>query len=152
MDLYEYQARDLFEKYGVDLVLTGHDHNYERSRPMIGDRQATADEKGITYLVVGGGGANLRAFAYGQPSWSALRNDTAHGFNGDAGTMEFTGERTPPERKAESKSETAPKTDEAPKDEAAAAARVSQGLHGHRGGAAGRGTAPGALPRGAPLP
>jgi len=70
----------LFEKYGVDLVLTGHDHNYERSRPMIGDREAGSGEKGITYLVVGGGGANLRAFASGQPAWSALRNNKAHGF------------------------------------------------------------------------
>jgi uncharacterized protein (TIGR03382 family) len=70
----------LFEKYGVDLVLTGHDHNYERSRPMIGDREASSGEKGITYLVVGGGGASLRQFTMAQPSWSALRNNTDYGF------------------------------------------------------------------------
>jgi len=39
----------LFETHDVDLVLTGHDHNYERS-----------EVNGITYLVTGGGGAALR--------------------------------------------------------------------------------------------
>ncbi|KFE63158.1 metallophosphoesterase [Hyalangium minutum] len=70
----------LFEQYGVDLVLTGHDHNYERSKPMIGDRVATGSEKGITYLVVGGGGANLREFSTEKQDWSVLRNNTVHGF------------------------------------------------------------------------
>ena len=41
----------LFEKYHVDLVLTGHRHNYER-----------LSINGITYLVVGGGGAPLYGF------------------------------------------------------------------------------------------
>jgi 3',5'-cyclic AMP phosphodiesterase CpdA len=35
----------LFERYGVDLVLTGHDHDYQRSAPI----------GGITYVVSGGG-------------------------------------------------------------------------------------------------
>jgi 3',5'-cyclic AMP phosphodiesterase CpdA len=35
----------IFVEHGVDLVLTGHDHNYERTTP----------QRGITYLVVGGG-------------------------------------------------------------------------------------------------
>ncbi|WP_224245918.1 metallophosphoesterase [Hyalangium gracile] len=70
----------LFEQYGVDLVLTGHDHNYERSKPMLGDAVAPTGKKGIPYLVVGGGGASLRAFSGGAPAWSAYRNATAHGF------------------------------------------------------------------------
>ncbi|NUP09298.1 MAG: metallophosphoesterase family protein [Polyangiaceae bacterium] len=37
----------LFEKYGVDIVLQGHDHHYERTKP----------QNGITYFVTGGGGA-----------------------------------------------------------------------------------------------
>jgi hypothetical protein len=68
----------LFEKYGVDLVLTGHDHNYERSYPMKGD--SVASTGGIPYLVVGSGGATLRPFATAKPSWSAVRNDTDYGF------------------------------------------------------------------------
>jgi uncharacterized protein (TIGR03382 family) len=70
----------LFEKYGVDLVLTGHDHNYERSKPMIGNDVAPSGKQGIPYLVVGGGGASLRAFATARPSWSVMRDATAHGF------------------------------------------------------------------------
>ncbi|RYZ37983.1 MAG: PKD domain-containing protein [Myxococcaceae bacterium] len=74
------QFGPLFEKYGVDLVLTGHDHDYERSKPMLGDAEAGKSERGIPYLVVGGGGATLRAFATSRPSWSVLRDDAAHGF------------------------------------------------------------------------
>lgn len=36
----------VFERTGVDLVLTGHQHNYERFRPI----------NGVTYFVTGGGG------------------------------------------------------------------------------------------------
>ena len=39
----------LFEEYGVRLVLSGHDHNYQRFAP----------RKGVTYVVHGGGGAGL---------------------------------------------------------------------------------------------
>ncbi len=40
----------LMQRHGVQLYINGHDHNYERSKPI----------NGITYLVVGGGGAHLR--------------------------------------------------------------------------------------------
>ncbi|XXF75903.1 metallophosphoesterase [Myxococcaceae bacterium GXIMD 01537] len=70
----------IFEKTGVDLVLTGHDHEYERSKPMKGDAEAPAGTAGIPYLVVGSGGATLRAWAGGQPSWSAVRNNSDYGF------------------------------------------------------------------------
>ena len=38
----------LFEQYGVDVVFTGHNHNYERN-----------EVNGVTYIVTGGGGAPL---------------------------------------------------------------------------------------------
>lgn len=41
----------LFERYGVDLVLSGHDHNYQRFGP----------RNGVHYLVHGGGNARLYA-------------------------------------------------------------------------------------------
>jgi acid phosphatase type 7 len=70
----------LFEKHGVDLVLTGHDHHYERSYPMKGKAVGPSGERNPTYLVVGGGGAALRPFKTGKPSWTAVRNDRDHGY------------------------------------------------------------------------
>jgi uncharacterized protein (TIGR03382 family) len=70
----------LFEQYGVDLVLTGHDHNYERSYPMKGEGLAPSGTRGIPYLVVGGGGAALRSISSRAPAWSAVRNNKDFGF------------------------------------------------------------------------
>ncbi|WP_426750819.1 metallophosphoesterase [Myxococcus sp. Y35] len=70
----------IMEKYGVDLVLTGHDHNYERSKPMKGDAIAGAGERGIPYLVVGGGGATLRDLPGSKPDWSVIRDNQSYGF------------------------------------------------------------------------
>jgi acid phosphatase len=53
----------LLEKHAVDLVLTGHDHHYERFRPI----------NGVTYVVTGGGGRGVRLIgsqplsAYAEP-------------------------------------------------------------------------------------
>jgi len=46
----------IFEKYGVDLVLNGHDHNYERSFPIV----SKSGKKPITYVVCGNGGTPMR--------------------------------------------------------------------------------------------
>ncbi|QRO00570.1 metallophosphoesterase [Archangium violaceum] len=70
----------LFEKYGVDLVLNGHDHHYERMYPMQGNDVAASSTQSPTYLVVGSGGASLRRFDNGKPSWTVLRNDADHGY------------------------------------------------------------------------
>jgi hypothetical protein len=48
---------DLFVRKGVDLVLNGHDHNYEVTTPL----------RGIRYVVTGGGGAVIRPC--GEPQW-----------------------------------------------------------------------------------
>jgi 3',5'-cyclic AMP phosphodiesterase CpdA len=55
----------LFERYGVRLVLSGHDHNYQRFA-----------RNGVTYVVHGGGGAGLyklRACPRGYPQRLASR-------------------------------------------------------------------------------
>jgi uncharacterized protein (TIGR03382 family) len=67
----------IFESTGVDLVLTGHDHDYERSKPMMGDSEAA---NGISYLVVGSGGAHHRSFTGSKPAWSAVRDDVNFGY------------------------------------------------------------------------
>ena len=61
----------LFERYGVALVLSGHDHNYQRFAP----------KRGVTYVVHGGGGQELyalRSCPEGYPTRDFARR--AHGF------------------------------------------------------------------------
>jgi 3',5'-cyclic AMP phosphodiesterase CpdA len=60
------QLVPLFERHGVDLVLSGHDHNYQRFGP----------RNGVTYVVHGGGGAGLypvRSCPAGFPKRHAAR-------------------------------------------------------------------------------
>jgi hypothetical protein len=45
----------IFETYGVDLVLTGHDHTYQRSAPLRGGQVTTVADGGIVYVVSGAG-------------------------------------------------------------------------------------------------
>jgi hypothetical protein len=47
----------LFEKYGVDVVLSGHNHGYEASYPLL--RGVRDNDNGIVYVVSGGGGGTL---------------------------------------------------------------------------------------------
>lgn len=64
-------ARDrlapLFRRARVQLYINGHDHNYERSKPI----------QGTTYLVVGGGGAYLRPI---DPGPNSARAISVHSF------------------------------------------------------------------------
>ena len=67
------QARwvPLFETYGVQLVLSGHDHSYERF----------AARNGVTYVVHGGGAAGLYRLSRCPPSYPArARARVEHGF------------------------------------------------------------------------
>ena len=52
----------IWDKHHVDLVLNGHDHNYERSKPVTGPTSApqvqSATTAGTTYVVCAGSGAN----------------------------------------------------------------------------------------------
>jgi hypothetical protein len=48
----------LFSKYGVQIYICGHDHSYERTKPI----------EGTTYVVCGGGGAGL--YGVGKSEWT----------------------------------------------------------------------------------
>jgi hypothetical protein len=62
---------------GADVVISGHDHNYERFAPQRPD--GTLDTNlGIREFVVGTGGAGLRSFGFIQPN-SEVRNSNTHG-------------------------------------------------------------------------
>lgn len=51
----------ILEAHGVDLVLAGHDHHYERTYPIWDDAVAIDDDRALTYIVAGAGGAGVRA-------------------------------------------------------------------------------------------
>ncbi|KAL3152817.1 hypothetical protein ABBQ38_012398 [Trebouxia sp. C0009 RCD-2024] len=64
----------LFYQYGVDVVLTGHEHNYERSYPVYQDKP---DNCGPTYIIIGDGGNEEGVendFTQPQAGWSAYRD------------------------------------------------------------------------------
>jgi hypothetical protein len=67
--------RDLFAVH-ADVVLNGHDHDYERFAPQ--DPSGGADQAGIREFVVGTGGKSHYRFKQIQPN-SVARNDTASG-------------------------------------------------------------------------
>jgi len=66
-----------FEAYGVDLVLAGHDHLYERTYPIKADELSTVLEGGVIYITNGEGGGQGRTgydFVEPAPDWSAFRS------------------------------------------------------------------------------
>jgi predicted phosphodiesterase len=57
----------LFEKYKVDLVFQGHDHDYERTRPV--KDELVNEREGLIYITLGGGGSPLY-FQRNKADWS----------------------------------------------------------------------------------
>ena len=55
----------LMAQNGVDMVLNGHDHSYQRWKPV--DGTGVANSNGITEFVVGGGGHGIQEFATSDP-------------------------------------------------------------------------------------
>ena len=79
----------LFDRYGVDLVVCGHEHHYERAHPIRGtlgtdtltpapvstDSAAPIDtSKGTVHVVIGGGGTSIpsNAYLFAQPRCRVL--------------------------------------------------------------------------------
>jgi hypothetical protein len=62
---------------GADIVVNGHDHDYERFAPQAPDGRSDR-ARGIREFVVGTGGAALRAFGRVRPN-SEVRNASTHG-------------------------------------------------------------------------
>lgn len=68
----------IFEKHGVKLVLTGHEHHYERTKP----------QRGVHYIVTGGGGQGTRAVT--PSSFTAFAQEVIHFVYVDVGPDELT--------------------------------------------------------------
>ena len=73
----------LFDTYGVDLVFAGHDHNYERSLPMVNGNVVNGfeepdfiDPAGTIYVVTAGGGNFL--YPNGADTYTAFSDMCFH--------------------------------------------------------------------------
>ncbi|MBI5608333.1 MAG: metallophosphoesterase, partial [Deltaproteobacteria bacterium] len=75
----------VFEKYGVDLVFSGHDHDYERTVPILGNKPA-APGQGVQYVVVGAFFAP--PYAAGTDWWTVV---SLSGTEGNLATLTITG-------------------------------------------------------------
>jgi acid phosphatase type 7 len=75
----------VWDKHHVDLVLNGHDHNYERSKPVTGPASSptvqTTPNAGTTYVVCAGSGAS----AYSPGAAPAAYREKNVGFGGSTG-------------------------------------------------------------------
>lgn len=75
---YNSHMRNIWQtlyKYNVDVVLAGHDHNYERFAPQ--DPQGKSDDsKGIRQFVIGTGGGELGGFSKIAANSEIRNNDT----------------------------------------------------------------------------
>ncbi len=76
-DPNEMHLKKLYETYGVDLVLNGHIHLYERTWPVAGDKVDLVN--GVTYVTLGGGGGGLDKDAANK-TWYGARTRSAHHF------------------------------------------------------------------------
>ena len=63
---------------GADVVLVGHDHNYERYYPLTGSGTRD-DARGLVEFVVGTGGKTLRSFTRSMPGTAVTRNADSYG-------------------------------------------------------------------------
>ena len=68
----------ILERGGVDLVLSGHDHHYERTHPILRGNVSDSSSA-ITYIIAGGGGAALRHDVVPN-AWHAVSEDSKHSF------------------------------------------------------------------------
>ncbi len=82
----------IFERYGVDLIFSGHAHNYERtyplfynnlnsSEPVIAEKSKTeySSPKGIFQIIVGTGGIGLDRLSNQEP-YVVYQQDESYGF------------------------------------------------------------------------
>ena len=96
---------ELYVQHGVDLVIAGHDHFYERTWPVIGESVADTGDDGRfnrgsapIHLVIGMAGRSAYEDLDPQPEWSAYRENSTYGwarlvYDGVEGELHFTHHR-----------------------------------------------------------
>jgi hypothetical protein len=79
-DTLQREWTPLYDQHGVDLVLNGHDHDYEVTRPLVWDpalmsgRVVADNSMGTVYVVCGGAGAEL--YGNGTDFWTEYSEST----------------------------------------------------------------------------
>ena len=58
----------LVDQYHIDLVLSGHDHDYEITKPLVGTQVQASNANATVYVVAGGAGAEL--YGNGTDFWT----------------------------------------------------------------------------------
>jgi hypothetical protein len=74
----------IFERYGVQLVISSHEHTYERTIPW----RTGATGAPVTYIVSGGGGGQL--YPSGTAAWTAVSGSFHHYVKGTVTTCTLT--------------------------------------------------------------
>ena len=62
------------DQYHIDLVLNGHEHEFEITKPMVGQTPMPTMDNATVYVVAGGGGAEL--YGNGTDFWTAYSEKT----------------------------------------------------------------------------
>jgi hypothetical protein len=75
----------IFEKYNVDMTISGHDHDYERSFPIRGNQKA-AEGQGVVHVVAGSFWAP--PYSNGSDWWTATSH---HGSSGNFVVVDVKG-------------------------------------------------------------
>ncbi len=60
-DAVQRLVNPIVERHGVQLVLAGHEHAYERTYPLAGNQPVESSEPSTTYVVTGGGGGAMES-------------------------------------------------------------------------------------------
>ncbi len=64
----------MIDRHHIDLVLNGHDHDYEVSKPLAGGQVKASSAEGTVYVVAGGAGAEL--YDNGADFWTQFSEKT----------------------------------------------------------------------------
>ncbi len=64
----------VIDQYHIDLVLNGHDHDYEVTKPMVGMNPQPSSTNATVYIVAGGAGAEL--YPNGTGAWTQYSEST----------------------------------------------------------------------------
>jgi hypothetical protein len=75
----------IFQQHGVQLVISAHEHVYERTVPW---REVTGGSQAVTYIVAGGGGARL--YPAGRNIWTATSLSEYHYVRGTVSGCQLT--------------------------------------------------------------